>query len=484
MHPGRPTGFDSRGVCELRGARHNATESEAVIRERLDTRRGCRAAGVRRIRLAEHIDPAEAPPAATVRRVGSRQRSTDLQQRRQPAMDVLERRRQRREADPDRVGRAEVGDDACARSAPRVSRRASGWRIATWAPRRAGSRGEPSEQPSGASHASSSAIAYSVRAMPFARIASMPASATSSMPACAAVSARIAGVPTSQPRDARLALEARAPSRTGRAARTSPGSAVGARPGARAGRRGTRARRGRRSGTCTCSRRRGRRRSRSRSTGIEPAACDRSHRTSAPASRAASVTAAHVDDRRRAVVDRREDDAAPCPSSSAAATSPVGEALDRVAVQPADLEVSLPCQPLDDVPVRRELGALDDDRPPARPRVERRGRDAVQVDRRRVGDRDLAGPRAEDARRELVADPQRQLEPAVVPAPDQPRRPRLADVPRRARAPPSSAGRASCRRGRRRPARWARTGRGSAPAGRPRRARAGSRSVGHRRAGA
>jgi hypothetical protein len=77
-----------------------------------------------------------------------------------------------------------------------VRRFAAGWRTAMCAPRRALSRGEPTEQPSGASYASCRAMAYSVSAMPLARIASMPASADSEMPTSAAVSARIPGVPT------------------------------------------------------------------------------------------------------------------------------------------------------------------------------------------------------------------------------------------------------------------------------------------------
>ena len=205
-------------------------------------------------------------------------------------MDVVERGRQRREADPDRVRRAEVGDDA-ALDERRVRRRASGWRIATWAPRLAGSRGEPIEQPSGASHASARAIAYSVRAMPFARIAAMPASATSSMPAWAAVSPRIDGVPTSQPpmpgwrskRRAHLELVALREPALDRRSQLVLELAPDVQE--------RRAPRGRRSGTCTCSRPRGRRRSPRDRPGSSPPACDRSHRTSAPASRAASVTA-------------------------------------------------------------------------------------------------------------------------------------------------------------------------------------------------
>ena len=80
-----------------------------------------------------------------------------------------------------------------------------------------------------------------------------------------------------------------------------------------------------------------------------------------------------VDDRRRAVVDGREDQEGGVGVEGRGDV--VGrEALDRVAVEPADLEVSLPCQPLDDVPVRRELGALDDDRPTPGSGIERRHR--------------------------------------------------------------------------------------------------------------
>ena len=69
------------------------------------------------------------------------------------------------------------------------------------APAPAGDRaGCRREQPSGASQASWRAIAYSVSAMPLARIASMPASADSAMPSSAAVSARIPGVPARERR--------------------------------------------------------------------------------------------------------------------------------------------------------------------------------------------------------------------------------------------------------------------------------------------
>ena len=92
----------------------------------------------------------------------------------------------------------------------REALRASGWRIATCAPRRADSRGEP-ERSSRAARARRrwTAIAYSVRAMPLARIASMPASADERDPVLGGGQAEDRpACPTSQPPDARPRLVA------------------------------------------------------------------------------------------------------------------------------------------------------------------------------------------------------------------------------------------------------------------------------------
>ena len=108
--------------------------------------------------------------------------------------------------------------------------------------------------------------------------------------------------------------------------------------------------------------------------------------------------------------------------------------------------------------------------PPARPVVERGRRDAVEVDGRGVGDQHRPRRRPEDAGRQRVADPQRQVEPAV-PASHElagPLRRRRCARPDRRRS--AARGRASCRRGRRGRGRRRRTGRGTGRAGRPRRA--------------
>ena len=78
--------------------------------------------------------------------------------------DVDEARVERRDAEPDRVRAAEVRDDVGAldqRAADRPRLRVAQRRRASRA--RAGSRGEPSSKPSGASHASCSATISSVR---------------------------------------------------------------------------------------------------------------------------------------------------------------------------------------------------------------------------------------------------------------------------------------------------------------------------------
>ena len=87
------------------------------------------------------------------------------------------------------------GTTSQASSSIAVMRRASGWRSATWLPRRAESRGVASVMPSGASQASKSSIAKAVSARLLARSASMPAPATTLAPACIAASDRIGGVP-------------------------------------------------------------------------------------------------------------------------------------------------------------------------------------------------------------------------------------------------------------------------------------------------
>ena len=98
-----------------------------------------------------------------------------------------------------------------------------------------------------------------------------------------------------------------APSGTGRAGRTSPGSGSGALPGAPRARTGTPGRPGRRSGTCRCSRRRARRHALSSSIGTAPAECERSQSTGAGRRRVDRLdvreragAVGHVGERRRA----------------------------------------------------------------------------------------------------------------------------------------------------------------------------------------
>ena len=97
--------------------------------------------------------------------------------------------------EPDHVGAAEVGDHApldqtrAQRRARPGARARRGRRGAT------ASRGEATRTPSSPGTASASAIANSVSAIPFARIASIPASATIRTPSSTAASASTGGVP-------------------------------------------------------------------------------------------------------------------------------------------------------------------------------------------------------------------------------------------------------------------------------------------------
>ena len=152
----------------------------------------------------------------------------EVGQDRDPAGDVGEARRQRRQAEPDRVRGAEVGQDAGGdQPAGQVARIGPPDRDVRAAPGR--SRGLPSVNPSGASHASWRAIAYSVSAIPFARIASIPASTETRMPSSAAASPRIPRRPREPAADPGPSAGSPGPSRTGRPARTSPGSGCAAR---------------------------------------------------------------------------------------------------------------------------------------------------------------------------------------------------------------------------------------------------------------
>ena len=74
--------------------------------------------------------------------------------------------------------------------------------------------------------------------------------------------------------------------------------------------------------------------------------------------------------------------------------------VDDVRVQPGDLAIPIPGQSLQHVPVGREVRPVGDDEPPARPGLQRRAREPVEVDRRRVADRRPrpAGPRGSRCR--------------------------------------------------------------------------------------
>ena len=78
-------------------------------------------------------------------------------------------------------------------------------------------------------------------------------------------------------------------------------------------------------------------------TGTEPAECDRSQRTSAPASWASAVIAGQVGDRRRAVVDVAEGDERDVAAMRREDGGDLvgGRAVDRVGVEPGDLAVAV-----------------------------------------------------------------------------------------------------------------------------------------------
>ena len=157
-----------------------------------------------------------------------------------------------------------------------------------------------------------------------------------------------------------------------------------------------------------------------------------------------------VGDRRGPVVDVAQGDERDVVlvRASAAATSRHCRPVDHVGVEPGDVPVSIPREALQHVAVGREVRPVGDDEPPAGPGIEGRAREPVEVDRRRIADRDLVRPRAEDLRPEQVADPAR-LARASAPSRGSARRPTPPGRRGRpARSPPEAAGRASCRRGR------------------------------------
>lgn len=100
----------------------------------------------------------------------------------------------------------------------------------------------------------------------------------------------------------------------------------------------------------------------------------------------------------------------------------VGIGLDPAHAQPA-----LGGDPLDDVPVGREVVAVHDDLTPAGPGGDRGAHHLVEQHRGRVPDGDLARCGAGHHLPDPVAERQRQVEPPLVPAPDQPGPPLLLD---------------------------------------------------------
>src|SRR3546814_14562826 len=83
-----------------------------------------------------------------------------------------------------------------------------------------------------------------------------------------------------------------------------------------------------------------------------------------------------------------------------------------------------------DVKIGVEIAQLADDRGPRGVAAQRGDEQLEQIRRGRIGGDHLAGPRT-DQPRDLVADAARRLDPALVPAPDQP----LAPLPEIGRAP-------------------------------------------------
>ena len=94
--------------------------------------------------------------------------------------------------------------------------------------------------------------------------------------------------------------------------------------------------------------------------------------------------------------------------------------LDRVRLDPANVQPARRRQPLHDIAIRGEVVPVGDDRAPASPGVERRPQELVQVHGGRVGHDHLAGTGADETGADQVADARRQRHPLLVPGPDQP----------------------------------------------------------------
>ena len=106
-----------------------------------------------------------------------------------------------------------------------------------------------------------------------------------------------------------------------------------------------------------------------------------------------------------------------------------GDAFTRVDIDPAQGQPALLRDALGDVAVGREVVAVDHDLGATRAQRHRGPEQLVEEHRRRVADGGLAGCGAEHDPAEVVADHLGQLEPALVPATDQPAAPLLLDEP-------------------------------------------------------
>ena len=142
-----------------------------------------------------------------------------------PGRDLGERRRQRRQPEPQPARVAVVGDDVALATAAAVTSSIAGWRSVTWPPRRSGSRGEATSTPSGASSSSASSTAYVVSPIDFARIALDPDLLDQREHVAQRQHAEDRRRARLEPAHARPPARRSAPSGTGRSRRSSPGSA-------------------------------------------------------------------------------------------------------------------------------------------------------------------------------------------------------------------------------------------------------------------
>ena len=115
-----------------------------------------------------------------------------------------------------------------------------------------------------------------------------------------------------------------------------------------------------------------------------------------------------VGDRRRSVVDVRQAHQRRVRSKIQVGRRAAGERID---VDVLDAQPTSRRETLEHVTVGREVSSLGDDRPAVRPRVERRGRELVEVHRGRVADQHLARPGTEKVRADEVAHDRRQFDP-------------------------------------------------------------------------